>query len=546
MVDCIIVGHNDGDFQAQVDMVAGMGRDSGAYRDLSLAFMQWQGEPTRALDFLTRQQVKDSYGDDRRYHNLEMLWPTITYLGSFLARHGYSFDYVNLFQEEKEQFAAKLADEPLAVAVTTTLYVTPDPAVEVVQFVREHSAKTKVIVGGPFVANYARQTSRSAFSQVLNLVGADVYVVSSEGESTMANVLAALKAGKSLRGIPNVIFREDGEWVFNEEKIESNALDQNMVDYSLFEGSLGQFVTLRTAKSCPFSCAFCGFPARAGKYVYQPIELVERELDRIREHGSVTSLTIIDDTVNVPKVRFKEILRMMIRKNYGFHWNSFYRSDHGDDETIDLMAEAGCEGVFLGVESGSDTMLKGMNKTARRHNYMRAIPRLRQVGIVTHANLIIGFPGETKETVDETRSLLSEAQPDFFRPQLWYADPITPIWERRDEFDVSGSMFNWRHRTMNSDQAADIIDDMFLNTTGSLWLPQSGFELWSVFYLMRRGMSLDQVKNYVRTFNAAVGENVGRSAPAEVSAAAVDRLLESARFKPAGVGGAPLSGAVSV
>ena len=44
----------------------------------------------------------------------------------------------------------------------------------------------------------------------------------------------------------------------------------------------------------------------------------------------------------------------MIRKKYGFRWNSFYRCDQGDEETIKLMAEAGCEGVFLGVESGSD------------------------------------------------------------------------------------------------------------------------------------------------------------------------------------------------
>ncbi|MGP4096444.1 PhpK family radical SAM P-methyltransferase [Nonomuraea sp. KM90] len=544
MLDCVIVGHNDGDFPTQVEMVAGMGRDSGAYRDLSLAFMQWEGVPTRALDFLTRKRVVDGYGDDRRYHNLEMLWPTITYLGSFLHRHGYSFDYVNLFQDEKERFAAVLADEPLSVAVTTTLYVMPDPAVEVVRFVREHSPKTKVIVGGPFVANYARQSSRPAFSQVLNLVGADVYVVSSEGENTLVNVLAALREGKSLRGIPNVIFRENGEWVFNDEEIERNPLEQNMVDYSLFS-PLGNFVTLRTAKSCPFSCSFCGFPARSGKYVYLQTELVELELDRIREHTSVTNLTIIDDTVNVPKVRFKEILRMMIRKNYGFRWNSFYRSDHGDDETIELMAEAGCEGVFLGVESGSDQMLKAMNKTARRRDYLRAIPRLRQVGIVTHANLIIGFPGETRETVDETRSLLAEAQPDFFRPQLWYADPITPIWERRAEFDVSGSMFNWRHRTMTAGQAADVIDDMFLNTRESIWLPQSGFELWSVFYLMRRGMALDQVKQYVRAFNDAVAENVGRSTPVDVSAAAVNRLIESATFEPNGADRAPLPGAIT-
>jgi radical SAM superfamily enzyme YgiQ (UPF0313 family) len=91
------------------------------------------------------------------------------------------------------------------------------------------------------------------------------------------------------------------------------------------------------------------------------------------------------------------------------------------------MGKAGCEGVFLGVESGSDQMLERMNKTARRADYMKSIPLLRQAGISTYASLIVGFPGETLETVQETMSFVEEARPDFFRAQLWYCDPLTPI-----------------------------------------------------------------------------------------------------------------------
>ena len=98
---------------------------------------------------------------------------------------------------------------------------------------------------------------------------------------------------------------------------------------------------------------------------------MEQELNAIREIGTVTTLTFIDDMFNVPKARFKEMLRMMIDNQYGFKWNCFYRSDHGDEEAIELMGKAGCEGVFLGVESGSDAMLEKMNKTARREKTMK-------------------------------------------------------------------------------------------------------------------------------------------------------------------------------
>ena len=210
-----------------------------------------------------------------------------------------------------------------------------------------------------------------------------------------------------------------------------------------------------------------------------------------------------------------------------------YRSDHGDEEVIDLMAEAGCEGVFLGVESGSDTVLEVMNKTARRADYLKAIRHFGRVGIGTHANLIVGFPGETEQTVNETRDLLAEAQPDFFRAQLWYADPITPIWDRREELGIQGSMFNWSHRTMDARTATGIVDDLFATIREPHWMPQTGFEQWSVFYLQRRGMSLDQVKGAVGAFNDAVAENIGRSKPAEISSAALTKLKDTYRFTPA-------------
>jgi radical SAM PhpK family P-methyltransferase len=531
VIDCLLVGHNEGKFPDFVDLVGEMGADSGAYRDLLLSFVMMNGEPTRALDVFNSLGITDSHGSSRKYHNLELLWPAVTYLATFLHRHGFSFDYVNLFQDEKEKFRLKLVDGPRSVAITTTLHLNAYPIIEVVKFVRLYAPDTIIIVGGPFVSNMIGEWSRSKPSALFSRIGADVYISSSEGELALSRVLGALRDKCSLRGIPNVIFRDGESFIFNDTEVESNALDTNMVDYGLFS-PMGDFVSLRTAKSCPYSCAFCGFPARAGKYVYLPPDLVEAELDHIKQDTSVSSLTFLDDTCNVPKGRFKKILRMMIRNQYDFRWNCFYRSDHGDAEVIELMAEAGCEGVFLGTESGSDTVLETMNKTARRADYLRAIPQLRKAGIITYCSMITGFPGESASTVEETRSLLEEARPDFFRAQLWYADPVTPVWSRREELGIKGSRFNWSHNTMDSVMAADIVDDLFSSVQNSIWLPQTGFELWSVFYLMRRGMTLARVKAVVQAFNGAVAENIGRGQPKEISQTALARLKEAYRFEP--------------
>lgn len=532
MIDCLIVGFNDGDFGSYTDMVKGMGTDSGAYRDLSLAFFEYENKPYRSLDMLNHFYQENRSGISKPFHNADFLWPVVLYLGSYLSRRGLSFDYINLFHLEKEQLKEKLVNnEVLTIAITTTLYVSPHPILEIVSFIREHNDAAKIVIGGPYISNQAKLIDRRTLEQEFEYLGGDFYVISNEGEATLVNLIRALKTGSDLKSVDNIAYRRGANFEFTAASIESNPLEENMVDYGLFpREQIGEFLSLRTAKSCPFSCSFCGFPQRAGKYKYLDVPLVEKELDSIRDIGTVTTLTFLDDTFNVPKERFREILRMMIRNQYGFKWNSFYRSDHGDDETIELMGKAGCEGVFLGVESGSDEMLQKMNKTARRKDYLRSIPRLREAGISTHANVIVGFPGETYATVQETIDLIEETKPDFFRSQLWYADPVTPIWNKRAEYGIEGSAFLWSHKTMDYRMACDFVDKMFLCVENSVWLPQNGFEQWSTFYLQRKGMTLHQIKNFLRCFNAIIKENLITSGKGDISPALLEPLRGSARF----------------
>jgi anaerobic magnesium-protoporphyrin IX monomethyl ester cyclase len=529
MVDCMLIGCNEGKFSEYLRSVEALGRDSGAWRDLNLAFITVDGKPYRSMDIL------NAYSDlpgDKALSNLDFLWPAITYLSTYLVRRGFTVGYINLFQEEQKEFAEKLDhDGILTVAITTTLYVSVLPIIEIVQFIRRYNSKVRIIIGGPFIHNQAVTMTPEVLSGLFEYIGADIYVISQEGEQALAGILAALKKGASLSSVNNIAFRVDGSFVRTATTPESNALAENMVDYSLFRPEqIGEFVSLRTAKSCPFSCSFCGFPQRAGKYTYLNLDDVERELDNIMKIGTVTTLTFLDDTFNVPLARFKDMMRLMIRKKYGFRWNSFLRSDHTDAECIDLMEASGCEGVFLGAESGSNKILQAMNKTSRREHYLRAIPLLKKAGIVTYCSLIIGFPGETLETVEETKQLIEEAQPDFYRAQLWYCDPTTPVWKRREELGIKGAAFSWSHSTMNAATAAQIVEQVFGEIKNSHWLPQYGFELWSVFYLQRKGMTLAQVKDFVRRFNDIIKAKLADPSRVNATPELMARLTESCQF----------------
>jgi len=530
VVDCLLIGFNDMEFDRYVDMIKDMGPASGAYQDVRLAFVELDGKRYRALDLLTK--FHEGAGSGFHFHNADFMWPVITYLGSFLAKRGFTFDYVNLFHLERDKLRRKLVERDIrTIAITTTLYVSVEPILDIVSFIKKYNHTAKIIIGGPHIGNQAKMDDQEDLESILSYLGGDIYVISSEGERTLAQVLSTLRDGGSLSRVPNLAFRAGDRFVFTRIDAESNQLDENLVDYSIFPiSTFNEFATTRTAKSCPFSCAFCGFPQRAGKYTYMGLDSVRAELDSLKALPSVSTVTFTDDTFNVPKVRFRELLQMMIDEQYDFKWNCYYRCDHGNERTIRLMKEAGCEGVFLGVESGSDHMLKRMNKTARRKHYMEALPIFREVGICTHASLIIGFPGETEETVAETISLIEEGQPDFFRAQLWYCDPVTPIWEQRDEYGIKGEAFNWKHDTMDSETACGLIDGIFNSVRNSIWLPQFGFEQWSVFYLQRRGMRMEQIKAFVRSFNALVADQIANGDNGQVRSELLMEFQRNCRF----------------
>ncbi|RCX18354.1 radical SAM PhpK family P-methyltransferase [Anaerobacterium chartisolvens] len=534
MIDCLILGYNVSNFQDYVTMVRAMGTDYGNYRDLRFHFVEHEGKPYRSMDILNHFHFKDKVpGSYKPLHNADFMWPVVLYLGSFLSRRGLSFDYINLFQFEKEKLKEKLLNEEiLTIAITTTMYVTPHPILEIISFIKKYNKSAKIIIGGPYILNSTGGSSTQAeIQRVFKFIGADFYIVNTEGETALEKIIRAVKNNGDYSEIDNIYYKSDNGFIFTKASEENNSLEENPVDYKLFsKESLGEYVSLRTSKSCPFACTYCGFHERGGKYKFLDVAHIEKDLNALRDIGSVKMLTFIDDTLNVPKDRFKELLRTMVKNKYNFKWNCFYRCDFRDEESLELMKEAGCEGVFLGVESGNERVLKNMNKGVRPKDVYEMIPRFRELGIVTHTNFIVGFPGETEESVQDTINLIQEAKPDFFNAQLWYCDPITPIYKKREEYGIKGSAFRWTHNTMDWKTACDLLEKVFMTVHNSNWLPLDGFAFWSVFYLQRRGMTLPQIKEFLRFFRLAAGDQLKNPGRNTIAPELMDDFVKSCQF----------------
>ncbi|RZK25841.1 MAG: radical SAM protein [Flavobacterium sp.] len=465
IIDCLLIGHAEPDLGKEIKIrELGFGKKSAAFQDMDQAFITYCGRPYNPLGMLN---LINSDKLSSPFSNTDFLWPAVLVIGSFLHQHNLSFHHVSDGLKQDLIKEKLLNNHYHCIALTTTLYVTSTPVIDMVSFIRRYNKTSKIIIGGPFIKSNIDGVPKPIVNALLHQLGGDIYVDSGEGQKALVDIITRVKTGKNLNDVPNIIYHEKtrsndhksgtkkSEFTFNPKFSEYNDLTENRIKYSLFaEDFKDGFASIGTAKSCPYACSYCTYPQRSGKYSYLNVNQVEEELSQLEGIG-VHTLTFYDDTFNVPKARFKDILRMMIRNRYSFKWNSFYRADQGDQETIELMAESGCEGVFIGMESASDSQLNNMAKTSRKVHYQEAIPRLMEQGILVHANYIIGFPGETEYSIRETIDFIREYKPALYKVQPWYCEKMSPIWKLKDLFGIEGEGFNWSHATMNSHEAAN-------------------------------------------------------------------------------------------
>src|SRR5215813_681751 len=227
-LDCIVIGYNEVPFSRYESFLRHYGEDAEAYRDLKFSFVDL-GE--KKLDYVGLMNHVSSLatgnGNNEPYKSGDIPNLAAAYLTTFLRRSGYNARYINLFQYEKDRFIEYLSTDPLCVAITTTFYVVNLPVNEMVEFIRQHNPKVKIVVGGPLISNHYRNHKGEEFKTAVDDIGADVYVIEGQGELTLSRVVGCLKNGDDLSAVPNLAYVENGKLQYTRVVTENNSLDEN-------------------------------------------------------------------------------------------------------------------------------------------------------------------------------------------------------------------------------------------------------------------------------------------------------------------------------
>jgi radical SAM superfamily enzyme YgiQ (UPF0313 family) len=268
-----------------------------------------------------------------------------------------------------------------------------DPVKEIVARCRNLSRAT-IVLGG---AGY------SLFPEsALSFLGADMGI-QGEGEEVFPEVIARIEQGASLLGLPGLYLPGHG---LPCKRIFAKSLDRlplpNPDLWSPPSPKGDLWMPVQTRRGCPLDCSYCSTGIIEGRVPrrHSPVRVVEW-IAQWRRAG-VRHFYFVDNTFNLPASYAKEICRKLIDQELDITWWSILYPMHVDKELVELMARAGCDQVSAGFESGSERILKNMNKRFAPGEVRGVSEMFCEQGIKQMGFLLLGSPGETKESVEES------------------------------------------------------------------------------------------------------------------------------------------------
>jgi anaerobic magnesium-protoporphyrin IX monomethyl ester cyclase len=289
-----------------------------------------------------------------------------------------------------------------------------------------------LIVGGPLPTLRAED-----FLDDFDVVGVG------EGEATMLELVEAVEGHRSLSSIEGIAYRNEGSGKLVTRTPNREALQdldslpfpaRDQLDNGAYEqhyrDRFGYTTTsVITSRGCPFSCDFCSRAVFGHDFRTRSAVNIVDEMESVRALG-YERVWFSDDCFTLQKKRLLSICDEIVRRRLDINWECLSRVDTVDQQTAVSMRKAGCVRVFFGLESGNDGVLRLMNKQTTTRKARKAVLTMKAARIQVGAFFIVGYPGETDNTILDTLRFASSLPLDYLSFSVPYPIPGTPLYDR--------------------------------------------------------------------------------------------------------------------
>jgi len=363
-----------------------------------------------------------------------MHWPFallgLGYLAAVLEKNNYQVDVIdcqvsNLTLEEFKKEIEKRQPDIVGVTSSTLTYKS---GLKLIKVAREARPNCITLAGGPHVTFW----DDHALEECPDL---DI-VIRREGEATLVELVQHIEAEKSCAEVLGITYRKDGKIVRTPDRPYIEDLDSlpfparhlwPMDKFKQYEDVL----YLAMTRGCVYWCEFCCTVRMHGrKYRMRSAQNVVDEIEYLYKTYGKTKYTFCDDAFTVDEPRVEELCREIKKRNLKIEWNCGTRVDMITKELLITMKDAGCVSVWFGVESATQQVLDAMKKGITPDLTEKVIGWVREVGLKPTPNVILGFPGETKDSAWKTIKFIEKIAPDavgFYNVATPF--PGTPLYD---------------------------------------------------------------------------------------------------------------------
>jgi anaerobic magnesium-protoporphyrin IX monomethyl ester cyclase len=350
---------------------------------------------------------------------------SVIYASTESVKRGYNVKAVDLRFYEEDW---KSAIDPILQAgcrLVGLSVMTGNPvrtSLEVSKYIRENYPDVPIVWGGPHPTTLPEQTLENPYID---------YVIRDGGSQPLAELLDYLRGGdQPVEAIAGLAYKnEQGDIVVNPPQKTFEILNFRDIPYHLVDISGKNYNRLNSGElvfpifmsaGCPYQCSFCVSPAMyrkidGKKWVGYDAQEVLEHIQYLSERYEFPRIQVYDDESFINPHLMKEIMEGWIERGFhekfkldfrGIRFNDIERKEI-DDDYMRLMEKVGVEFMFIGLESGSPRMLKVLKKAITIDQVLKANRKLaRFPKLKPHYNFFCGAPGETVESLKETKALL--------------------------------------------------------------------------------------------------------------------------------------------
>lgn len=385
---------------------------------------------------LSAINVKYDYILTRYYYKLPSLG--IGYIASMLKKNGYKVSIIDrtILQEEIECLADEIVKKGPSVAGFYCISETYKVNIRIIKKIKEKDPSIIIIIGGPHVYGIHGQ------GIIPDCVD---YAFCGEAEEAFLKLLDCGFNPREFINIPGLIYRNGSQikanpiaLIYNLDKLSLPARDL-YPPLRLYRPSILAYKRLPatgiiTSRGCAYKCIFCHSGKGHFKLRFHSADYVIDEIQQLKKDFGINELVFFDDTFLINQDRAYSICEGIIKKNIDVSWSCNTRVNNINKDILSILKKAGCWLIQLGVESGNQNILDTIKKGITLEGVEKACRLIYKTGIDVKTYFILGHPGETVNTLNDTIRFMTRLPARYAAINFMTPFPGTQLWDTAEKF----------------------------------------------------------------------------------------------------------------